>query len=144
MKPTSLSWIILIGLALIWGSSFILMKEGMKAFSSNEVAAQRIGIAFLCLSPFLIKQFSKINWKKNWEGLLLMGVFGNLIPAFLFTTAETQISSSLTGMLNALTPLFTVLVGVLIFKANVQKFQLIGVAVGLIGAVFLLGFGDSN
>ncbi len=144
MKPTSLSWIILIALSIVWGSSFILMKEGMKAFSSDEVAALRIAVAFIFLSPFLIKQFGKIQWQKNWKGLLLMGVCGNFIPAFLFTKAETQISSSLTGMLNALTPLFTVLLGALLFKTKIQKFQLIGVAVGLIGAVFLLGFGDSN
>lgn len=144
MKQSSLSWIILVVLSLIWGSSFILMKEGMKAFTSDEVAALRIGIAFASLAPFLIKQFSKIHWKKNWKGLVLMGVFGNLIPAFLFTKAETQISSSLTGMLNALTPLFTVLTGVLLFRIKVQKFQLMGVAVGLIGAILLLGFGEGN
>ena len=131
-------------LSIVWGSSFILMKEGMKAFNSDEVAALRIAVAFIFLSPFLIKQFSKIHWQKNWKGLILMGVCGNFIPAFLFTKAETQISSSLTGMLNALTPLFTVLLGALLFKTKIQKFQLIGVAVGLIGAVFLLGFGESN
>src|SRR4051812_16232177 len=121
MKQSSLSWIILISLALIWGSSFILMKEGLKVFSSDEVAALRISIAFLALAPFLAKHFSQINYKENWRGLVLMGAFGNLIPAFLFTEAETQISSSLTGMLNALTPLFTVLIGVAVFKNTVSK-----------------------
>ncbi len=154
MKQSSLSWITLIALSLVWGSSFILMKEGLKAFSSDEVAALRIAIAFLFLLPFLftplgkkpygVKHYANINFKENWRGLILMGVFGNLIPAFLFTEAETQISSSLTGMLNALTPLFTILLGMLIFKTSVNKFQLIGVLVGLVGAIALLGFGNSN
>ena len=70
MKHSSSSWIILIALSLVWGSSFILMKEGMKAFSSDEVAALRISIAFVSLAPFLIKQFAGIQWKKNWKGLI--------------------------------------------------------------------------
>lgn len=120
------------------------MKEGLVAFSSDEVAALRIAIAFLFLLPFLFKHLKSVNLKKDWKGLVIMGVFGNLLPAFLFTKAETEISSSLTGMLNALTPLFTIVLGILIFKNKVQRYQIIGVAVGLIGALFLLGFADSN
>ncbi len=144
MKAGPLAWFYLILLSLIWGSSFILMKEGMLAFTSDEVAALRITIAFLALSPFLIKHFKNVNFKKDWLGLTIMGVFGNLLPAFLFTAAETQISSSLTGMLNALTPLFTILIGVLVFKTKIQNFQLIGVAIGLIGAVCLMGFSEGG
>ncbi len=116
------------------------MKEGLVAFTSDEVAGLRIAIAFLVLVPFIFKHLKSVNLKKDWKGLVLMGVFGNLLPAFLFTKAETQISSSLTGMLNALTPLFTILIGILVFKTKVQRYQLIGVAIGLIGALFLLGF----
>ena len=108
------------------------MKEGLVAFSSDEVAALRIAIAFLFLLPFLFKHLKSVNLKKDWKGLVIMGVFGNLLPAFLFTKAETEISSSLTGMLNALTPLFTIVLGILIFKNKVQRYQIIGVAVGLI------------
>jgi drug/metabolite transporter (DMT)-like permease len=144
MKAGPLSWLYLILLSLIWGSSFILMKEGLVAFTSDEVAALRIAIAFVALAPFLIKHFKSVDLKKDWFGLMIMGVFGNLLPAFLFTEAETQISSSLTGMLNALTPLFTIILGILFFKNKVLTFQLIGVAVGLIGALFLLGFGNNS
>lgn len=144
MKPSPLSWLYLILLSLIWGSSFILMKEGLVAFTSDEVAALRIAIAFLVLLPFLYKHFKSVNFKKDWFGLTLSGVLGNLLPAFLFTKAETQISSSLTGMLNALTPLFTIVLGILIFKYKMNRFQIIGVGVGLIGALLLLGFNESN
>lgn len=142
MKQSVSSWIILIVLSLVWGSSFILMKQGLIAFTSDEVAALRIAIAFVFLSPLLIKHYKNFNLKKNLKGLLLMGVFGNFIPAFLFTKAETEISSSLTGMLNALTPLFTVLLGALIYKTKIKNSQLLGVTVGLVGAVMLLGFNN--
>jgi len=140
MKAGTLSWFYLILLSLIWVSSFILMKEGLVAFTSVEVAGLRIAIAFIFLLPLFVKHYKNINFKKDWLGLVLMGMFGNLLPAFLFTKAETEISSSLTGMLNALTPLFTILLGILVFKTKVKKFQIIGVAIGLIGALFLLGF----
>ncbi len=143
MKKSYLPWILLMVLSLVWGSSFILMKRGLMAFSSDEVAALRITIASVFLSPLLIKYY-KINLLKNLKGLLLMGIFGNLIPAFLFTKAETEISSSLTGMLNALTPLFTILIGVVFFKNNITKEKLIGVLIGFLGAIALIVFGDSH
>jgi len=142
MGKKTTAWLILIVLSLVWGSSFILMKQGLKAFTSDEVAGLRITIASAFMLPFLFK-YHQINLRKNLKGLLLMGVFGNLIPAFLFTKAETQISSSLTGMLNALTPFFTIIIGYLIFKMSVRKNQILGVAIGFFGAIALVIF-DHN
>ncbi|MBA2611832.1 MAG: DMT family transporter [Bacteroidetes bacterium] len=139
MKNKKLAWALLVILSVVWGSSFILMKRGLDAFSSDEVAALRISIAFLFLSPLLIKHY-KIDFKKYLPGIILMGVFGNLIPAFLFTKAETEISSSLTGMLNALTPLFTVLVGLFWLKVKPKAMQIVGIIVGFIGAACLMIF----
>ena len=83
MNKKAISWIILIALSLVWGSSFILMKQGLRAFTSDEVAGLRITIASAFMLPFLISHY-KLDVKKNLKGLLLMGVFGNLIPAFLY------------------------------------------------------------
>ena len=111
----------------------------MLAFSSDEVAALRIGIAFLVLVPLFLKHHP-INIKYHWKGLLIMGVFGNLIPAFLFTKAETEISSSLAGMLNALTPIFTVIVSLLWFGTKPSGVKISGVVVGFIAAIALILF----
>lgn len=143
MKQSSLSWTILITLSLVWGSSFILMKKGMEAFSSEEVAALRISIASIFMLPFLSKHY-KIDIKKYLPGILIMGVFGNLIPAFLFTKAETQISSSLAGMLNALTPFFTMIIGVWFLKQKVIIGQLLGIAIGFVGASSLVFLGETS
>jgi drug/metabolite transporter (DMT)-like permease len=138
----ALNWIILIALALTWGSSFILMKRGMEVYSSDEVAALRILIAFLFLSPLLFKHVKK-PLLKHWKGFVGMGVIGNFIPAFLFTKAETGISSSLTGMLNSLTPLFTLLLGVLLFKIKTKWINVLGILIGFAGAIGLLLVGKS-
>lgn len=115
----------------------------MMAFGSDEVAALRIGIAFVFLSPLIIKHH-KIDFKKYLPGILLMGFFGNFFPAFLFTKAETEISSSLAGMLNALTPMFTIVVGVLWLKVKPTKIQGVGIISGLIAAILLLYFDGNN
>ena len=143
MNTKIINWVILIALALTWGSSFILMKRGMDVYSSDEVAALRIFIAFVFLSPLIFKHVKK-PLLKHWKGFLGMGLIGNFIPAFLFTKAETGISSSLTGMLNSLTPLFTLLLGVLLFKIKTRLINVIGILIGFFGAIGLLTVGKSE
>ncbi len=118
------------------------MKRGLEVYSSEEVAALRILIAFLFLSPLIFRHV-KMPMLKHWKGFLGMGVIGNFIPAFLFTKAETGISSSLAGMLNSLTPLFTLLLGVLIFNIKTRWINAIGIMIGFVGAIGLLMVGKS-
>ena len=143
MNTKALNWFIFISLALIWGSSFILMKRGLEVFPSDQVAALRIFIAFLFLSPLMFKHIKK-PLLKHWKGFLGMGVIGNLIPAFLFTKAETGISSSVTGALNSLTPLFTLLIGVFVFKIKTSWLNVFGITIGFIGAIGLLMVGKQD
>ena len=136
MKKRTLNWLMLLVLALIWGSSFVLMKWGMHwggqhTFAADEVAALRIVLASVFLLPLLIKHY-KIDFKKYFLPLLGMGFFGNLVPAFLFTSAETQISSSMAGMLNALTPLFTMLIAVFALGYKTNAYQISGILVGFL------------
>lgn len=137
------NWCILIALALIWGSSFILMKRGMVVYASDEVAALRIFIAFLVLTPLIFTHLKR-SQLKFWPAFLGMGMLGNFMPAFLFTKAETVISSSLAGMLNSLTPLFTLLFGVLLFKVKTKFLNVLGILIGFIGAIGLLIAGKAE
>jgi drug/metabolite transporter (DMT)-like permease len=135
----ALSWLILVTLALVWGSSFILMKRGLDAFSPDEVAAMRLSIAFLFLLPLQLRHY-KTDLKKYLKGILVMAAFGNFIPAFLFTFAETRISSSLAGMLNATVPMFTVLVAFVWTGLVPSGRRIAGIVVGLIAAICLILF----
>jgi drug/metabolite transporter (DMT)-like permease len=137
MNSRLINWSILILLALIWGSSFILMKRGLDVFTSSQVAGLRMFIAFLFIIPFSFK-YVKLREKKDWLKFLGIGLLGNFIPAFLFTAAEKGISSSLTGMLNSLTPFFTLLIGILIFRSSTTLNKILGIIIGLTGAIGLL------
>ncbi len=138
-----LHWIIFVALALTWGSSFILMKRGLDTFKSDQVAAIRIFVAFIFLLPIAYRHINKQLFPLI-PAFAGMGVFGNLLPAFLFTKAETMISSALTGMLNSLTPVFALVLGLFIFKQRVKTLQILGVLVGLAGAIGLLSLGKDS
>lgn len=119
MRDKLINWGIFFILSVIWGSSFILMKEGMHVLSPYQVASIRILSAGLILTPFALKALKQIPQNK-WLLVILSGLLGNFFPAYLFCIAETEIDSSLAGILNALTPMFTILVGISFFqlKAN--------------------------
>jgi drug/metabolite transporter (DMT)-like permease len=130
-------WLVLALLSLIWGTSYILMKKGLESFSSAQVGSLRILITFLCLLPVAVKNLKKLN-RSNILSLFLIGLMGSAIPAFLFPLAETKISSSLAGMLNALSPVFTLLLGIFFYNRHAIKTQIAGILLGLVGAAGLL------
>ncbi len=113
--------------------------DGLPIFSANQVAAMRIMFAGLFLAPFGIRHLRELAGKKG-AFLIFSGFVGSTIPAFLFTAAQQHIDSSLAGMLNALTPIFTFLMGVLVFGVPFRKNGLIGVLIGLLGALGLVYF----
>lgn len=124
-------------LCLIWGSSFILMKKGLVAFTPAQVAAIRISVAFLCLFPFVIGHIRKIP-RGKWKYIILVGILGNGIPAVLFTTAETEVPSSVAGILNSLTPVFTLIVGVLFYHYKPGIVKVLGILLGFAGAALIM------
>jgi|SRR6185312_3506831 len=136
-SSTFLKWFLFIILSVIWGTSFILMKRGMDVYTPAQVAAIRMTVSFLCLFPFVIGHIKSIP-KAKWKYLIMAGILGNGIPAVLFTTAETKIPSAIAGVLNSLTPLFTLIVGVLFFKFKTTTGKTIGVLLGFIGAALMV------
>jgi len=130
-------WLVVAVLSLIWGTSYILMKKGLESFSSYQVGALRILITFAALLPVALKNLSKLN-RENLFSVLVIGFLGNGIPAFLFPMAQTNISSSMAGMLNALSPVFTLIIGITMYNRQLIRSQIAGVFLGLIGAAGLL------
>ncbi len=131
---------ILLLLAFIWGSSFILMKIGLKSFDSMQTASLRIGFASLFLLPYSLRFLNKLR-RKDVLPLLIAGFVGSFIPAFLFTKAQTRIDSALAGMLISLTPVFTMIVGVILFKVKIRGGQVLGILLGMLGALGLIASG---
>ncbi|MCZ4408589.1 DMT family transporter [Cryomorphaceae bacterium 1068] len=136
-------WGMLFLTAVIWGSSFILIKRGLftadgqELFTPLQVGAMRILFAAMFMLPFIYNRFQTLKNGK-FKYLLAVGVFGNGIPAFLFAIAQTEIPSALAGMLNALVPVFSMLIGLAVFGVRIKLLQAIGVLIGLGSAVGLI------
>lgn len=130
------NWLLFIVLAFIWGSSFILMKEGLRSLSAAQVASLRIISSGLVLLPVAYKSFKKIPRNKMLVAFL-SGVLGSLLPAYLFCMAEQNIDSSLAGVLNALTPIFVIIMGALFFNNPATAAKITGIIIAFAGSILL-------
>ncbi|MGC3948495.1 MAG: DMT family transporter [Chryseolinea sp.] len=124
-------------LALIWGTSFILIKQGLKVFDADEVGALRVSAACIFLLPMALKQVKGLQRSDYWK-LFAAGMMGIFMPAFLFAAAQTHMDSSVAGILNTLTPLFTLIIGTIVFRQRLALNVIPGILLGLIGALTLI------
>ncbi|TAE50783.1 MAG: DMT family transporter [Bacteroidetes bacterium] len=136
-------WLLFAFLALVWGSSFILMKRGLEAFSPLQIAAIRMTVAAVILLPFVIRNYRPLT-RKEWIAVAVVGIFGNGLPAFFFPLAETRISSAGAGILNSLSPLFVLVLGALFFRRPFSSRQLAGIGFGFGGALMLMLSADGQ
>ena len=129
-------WFYLLALSLIWGSSFILIKKGLTGFGYFEAATIRLVSAGLVFLPFGLLNFSKIPRDKIvFVGLAAL--LGMVLPAYFFCLAQQHVQSSVAGILNALTPVFTFVFAILLFRTSYKIKQVAGLLLGLICAVLL-------
>lgn len=134
-----LNWVLLISCAVIWGFSYFLIKHALVGFEPMEVAGIRMFSGGIVLLPFLYQAFKKIP-KEKYFWVFVCSMVGSGIPIYLYPLAETHISSSVTGIINSLTPLFTFLIGILFYRLKNNYLKLGGVLLGLVGAVCLIIF----
>ncbi|MFC7347672.1 DMT family transporter [Chryseobacterium zhengzhouense] len=142
MNADKEKWLLLILLSIIWGSSFILIKKSLEHFTPYQVGALRVLIAGLILMPVAISKY-KLFPKKHLKWLILAAFTGNFIPMFLFPIAETEISSSIAGIINSMMPIFVIIVGALVWKFETTQRQITGVIISFTG-VCLLAFGGDD
>jgi len=130
-------FIVLLVLGATWGSSFILMKKALGTLSVLEVAEWRLVFASLGLLPLTFGKWREIP-RESWIYLALTGILGSGLPAFFFVLGISRIDSSLAGIINATTPLFTLIVGYAFFTLRFGPRGLIGILTGLAGTVYLI------
>jgi drug/metabolite transporter (DMT)-like permease len=127
---------LLIILSLIWGTSFILIKQGLKYFPPDVVGALRVTAASLFLLPLALPRLKELK-SGDSSKLLLSGLMGIFFPAFMFAWAQTQLNSSVAGILNTLSPVWTMIFGVLLFNQRFRGYALLGVFISFGGTVLL-------
>jgi len=135
-KKSFLAISLLLILSLIWGTSFILIKQGLKVFAPDMLASLRVTAAAVFLLPLALPRFRELK-SKDISRLFISGLLGVFIPAFLFAFAQTQLNSSLAGILNTLSPLWAMIMGALFFGQRFRGYVVAGIIVSFVGAVLL-------
>lgn len=144
METKNSKWLVLSLLALVWGSSFILMKKGLEGgLTPYQLGAYRILFTSLFLLLIGWKELLQIS-KKKIPPIIAAGVLGNLLPVFLFALAQTQISSSISSTLNSFTPLNTLIIGSIFFGLTFTKKHVLGICIGIIGCLILVYAGATG
>lgn len=124
-------WGLLTGIALVWGSSFFFMEIGIEAFSPGVVTMARVGLGAAALA-FVAKARQPIE-REDLPRVLVLGVIWIAIPLTIFPIAQQWISSSVTGMLNAATPISAAIWATILLRRTPGRRQLVGIALGFVG-----------
>jgi len=150
MDNSKLKYVYLVILSLIWGTSFILIKKSLGDDGSGNfvLTPLQLGAGRTIISGFML---IVIGWKsfittdrKYWKWLFVSGLLGTFFPSFLFAYAQTEIDSAISAILNSTVPLITLIMGAIIFGITFSRTQLLGVIIGLIGAIALVFSGMQN
>jgi drug/metabolite transporter (DMT)-like permease len=142
-QPDALDWFALILLAIVWGASFLFIKRSVQVFEPMQMAMWRMVLSSALYLPIALLYWKKIDWSL-WRPLLIVAFTGSAIPNFLFAVAQRHVDSSLAGVLNSLTPLFTMILGVLFFHMRLNTWRVAGIIMGLIGALILVLFNSHS
>ncbi|GGD96151.1 DMT family transporter [Planktosalinus lacus] len=137
MEKDNIKWVYLILLSIIWGSSFILIKKALVGLTPLQVGSLRIVIAGVFLFIIGFNRIRKLT-KYQWKWVAIAGFLGTFFPAFFFAFAQTEIDSAITSILNATTPIMTLIFGAMFFAIGFSKRQLWGVLIGLAGCLLLI------
>lgn len=135
-------WLVrFVAVGIAWGSSFLLIKWGLESLSAMGVAFGRQLIGTVTLLAIAVA--SRLPLPRRWSELRHVAIVAfllNAFPAYLFAFAEQHVSSVMAGMLNATTPLMTVLVIRFAFREQrITRNQLLGIVIGFIGIALVTG-----
>lgn len=134
-------WMLLIALSLLWGGSFFFAKVALAEIGPLTLTTTRVGLAALAL--LVVIQARAIELPRDratWCALFVMGAINNAIPFSLIFAGQTRIDSALAAILNATTPLFTVVLAHFLTRdERLTPLRAIGVGVGFVGAIVLIG-----
>jgi len=135
-------WSLLAALSVLWGGSFFFNGVVLRELPPFTLVLLRVALAALVLLPVLYAQ--QLPFPKGWAGwqpFFIVALFNNVLPFSLIVTGQTTIPSGLASILNATTPLFTVMVMALAGEEKLYLGRVAGVIVGLVGVIVLRGAG---
>ena len=142
MSNDNKKWVYLILLSIILGSSYILIKKTLIGVSPLQIGSLRVIFTTMVLFILGFSSLKKIP-KDKWKLIFLTCYIGSFFPSFFFAFAQTEIDSGVAAILNSLTPLATLIIGVVFYKFIIDSKQILGVIIGLFGSFLLIYEGST-
>ncbi|MEY2421755.1 MAG: hypothetical protein QOI95_1822 [Acidimicrobiaceae bacterium] len=132
-------------LAFIWGWSFLFIKVAVEGMSPPTVACARVGLGALVLLITLRSTGRSLPRDRTlWRHFAIAAIFANVVPFTLLAWGEERVTSALTSVLNASTPLFTAVIAALFLKDRMKSLQVVGLLLGFVGVAVAAGFGGGD
>lgn len=128
---------LLLLISFIWGGSFILIKKALISFTPYQLISIRLGLSGLIFLPYVWYKRKEVPWSL-WKYFVMIGYIGTLIPFTFYSIGQTRVPSSTAGIINALTPILTLVIGFLFFNQIINVRKVVGVLLGLTGTFFLV------
>jgi drug/metabolite transporter (DMT)-like permease len=125
-------------LALIWGSGFLWIAVGLRGFSPVQVTFARLALGALVLVPFVLARGGRLpRGRAVWAHLTVAALVSNAIPYTLFAIAQRDVASSIAGVINATTPLWTLVFEVSAGEREIGRYRIAGLALGFVGTLII-------
>jgi len=141
MSPSNIAKLLL--LAAIWGTSFMLMRIAAPVFGPMLTTFGRASLATLALMAYAHSRGVPLQWRRNWQPYLVIGIANTALPFSLFAWSALHIPSSYMATMNSLAPVFTALFGFLLLGERLTAVRLGAFVLGLVGVAVLVGVGPA-
>lgn len=129
---------------LLWGTSFVAIRDGLTHFSPGALALLRFLMASIAMIPVYLYQSprSKISWKV-WPGLFLIGAIGMGIYNIVLNIGEITVSASIASFIASQMPVATIIVAMFVFHERITPFSWVGIIISIVG-IALIAFGETH
>ena len=142
MKTTIINWLLVLFVSLSWGASFMFTRLVVEEISPSHLVSIRLLLAALLLGPLFINKEEFLKMSKVIPSLILLGIINAALPFFLFAWSAQELTAGMLSILNGTSPLFALIIAILLFRQNTTFLQVIGLLAGFIGLLIFIGLDE--
>ena len=142
MKTTIINWLLVLFVSLSWGASFMFTRLVVEEISPSHLVSIRLLLAALLLGPLFITKIEFLKMSKVIPSLILLGIINAALPFFLFAWSAQELTAGMLSILNGTSPLFALIIAILLFRQNTTFLQVIGLLAGFIGLLIFIGLDE--
>ena len=139
MKSILINWLLVLFVSFSWGASFMFTRFVVEEISPFHLVLIRLFLASLLLGPLFIRKSDLLKMTKVMPSLFLLGIINAALPFFLYAWSAQELTAGTLSILNGTSPLFALIIAILLFRQNTTFLQIAGLLTGFVGLVIFIG-----